>query len=440
MKRVLRHRRAKPGLRRELGLWEATVYGIGIILGAGIYALIGEGIAMAGNSIWLSFVFAAVVAALTGLSYMELITIFPRAAAEYTYVKHAFRNRLLAFNIGWMEIFAGVVATTAVALGFAGYLNVLTGVPVVAGAAGLIIVMSVINFLGIKESSKLNTIFTLIELSGLVMVIALAAMFGKFGSVDYLEMPNGMTGTIGAASLIFFAYLGFQEMANISEESKSPRKILPRALLYAVIITTAIYILVGISVVSIVDWHLIAESNAPLAFVVSSVIGEQAFWVMSVIALFATSNTVLVGMIVCSRMIYGMAMDGSLPRVFAKVHRGRCTPWVAVLVTMALSLAFLGIGEIGIIASVTDLSVFYTFTFVNAAVIILRYRMPKTKREFMVPGNIGRFPVLPAIGILATLLLASNLVYESVLIGAGIISVGVIVYLVFIRRKSEKIV
>ncbi|MCX6820781.1 MAG: APC family permease, partial [Candidatus Aenigmarchaeota archaeon] len=232
MKRVPRRLSTNPKLKRGLGIWEATIYGIGIILGAGIYALIGEGIALTGNSIWLSFTLAAAVAALTGLSYMELITIFPRAAAEYTYVKHAFRNRVLAFNIGWMEIFAGVVANTTVALGFASYLNVLTGFPVLAGAACLLVVMSLINFWGIEESAKLNTLFTLTELSGLVLVIILAAVFGRFGSVDYMEMPNGITGTIGAASLIFFAYLGFQEMANISEESKNPRKILPKALLY----------------------------------------------------------------------------------------------------------------------------------------------------------------------------------------------------------------
>jgi basic amino acid/polyamine antiporter, APA family len=438
--------RYKAGLKRGLGLWEATIYGIGIILGAGVYALIGEGIALAGNSVWLSFAFAAVVAALTGLSYMELITIFPRAAAEYTYVKHAFRNRLLAFNIGWMEIFAGVVANTTVAMGFAGYLNVLTGFPIILGAACLIVVMSIINFWGIEESARLNTVFTLIETSGLAIVIILAIYLGRIGTVNYLDMPNGITGTLSAASLIFFAYLGFQEMANISEESKNPRKILPKALLYAVVITTIIYILVGLSVVSLVGWQEVASSKAPLAFAVSSVIGDEAFIIMSLIALFATSNTVLIGTIVCSRMMYGMAADGSLPVHLCRIHKHRRTPWVAILATMVLSIGFLFVGHLKTIASVTDMSVFYTFVFVNAAVIFLRYRMPKTKRSFVVPISIGKLPLLPVLGLVSSVLLALHLPADAMIIGTVIILAGVLAYWILEKvycngrlRKSFKI-
>ncbi|MCX6821002.1 MAG: APC family permease, partial [Candidatus Aenigmarchaeota archaeon] len=215
---------------------------------------------------------------------------------------------------------------------------------------------------------------------------------------------------------------------------------LPKALLYALVITTAIYILVGLSVVSLVDWRLVAESKAPLAFAVSSAIGGQGFWIMSIIALFATANTVLVGTIVCSRMMYGMALDGSLPMHLGKIHDKRRTPWVAILVTMVLSIAFLLLGQMKTIASVTDFSVFYTFAFVNAAVIFLRYRMPKAKREFIVPFSIGRFPILPALGILSSVLLASHIASDPILIGIGIILAGVLAYWIlekfFGPRKS----
>ena len=436
MKRGLRRHGRKPGLKREINFFTAVMYGIGIILGAGIYALIGEAAGMAGNSIWLSFTFGAVVATFTGLSYMELISMFPKSAAEYTYVKNAFRNRLLAFNVGWVEILADLIAASAVALGFAGYMHALFGVPVVPAAMGLIAVMSFVNFWGMRESARLNVVFSLVEVGGLLFVIAIALLFGHYGSVDYLEMPNGITGTLSAAALIFFAYIGFEDIANISEESKAPRKMLPKALLVSVAITTAIYIAVSAAAVSLVGWEQLAESKAPLAFAVSSVLGERAFWLMSVIALFATANTVLITMIVGSRMMYGMAKDGSLPKQFAMVHPKRFTPWVSVVAAMIVAMGFVLLGQIDLVAGVTDLGTFYIFVFVNAAAIILRYRMPSAKREFKTPLNIGKFPLVPLFGLVSALILASHLSFEAMTIGALIVASGVVVYLLYIRKDA----
>lgn len=424
----------KLKLKREVGFWSATIYGIGIILGAGVYALVGEAAGLAGNSLWLSFVFGAAVSAFTGLSYMELISMFPRAAAEYTYVKNAFKSKLLAFDIGWVEIFADVIATAAVALGFAGYFHALFGAPIVLVALALIFIMSIVNFWGISESAKINAIFSMIEVGGLVFVILLALSFGHFGSVNYLEMPRGMTGTLAAAALIFFAYIGFEDLANIAEETKSPRKVLPKALIASVAITTVIYILVGASVVSLVGWQQLAESKAPLALAVSSVLGGRAFWLMSFVALFATANTVLVSLIVGSRMMYGMSADGSLPRIFSRIHKKRRTPIIAVFVTMALSMAFVVLGQIDLVASVADFGIFLLFIFVNAAAIMLRYRMPNAKRDFRTPLNIGRFPLVPLFGLLTSLILASHLSFEAMLIGAGVALAGVVAYLFYKNR------
>lgn len=437
MKRGLRRRGGKPSLKREINFFTAVMYGIGIILGAGVYALIGEAAGMAGNSVWLSFTFGAVVATFTGLSYMELISMFPKSAAEYTYVKNAFRNRLLAFNVGWVEILADLIAASAVALGFAGYMHALFGVPVVPAAMGLIAVMSFVNFWGIGESTRLNVVFSLVEVGGLLFVIAIALLFGHYGSVDYLEMPNGITGTLSAAALIFFAYIGFEDIANLSEESKAPRKMLPKALLASVAITTAIYIAVSAAVVSLVGWEQLAESKAPLAFAVSSVLGERAFWLMSVIALFATANTVLITMIVGSRMMYGMAKDGSLPKQFAMVHSKRFTPWVSVVAAMIVAMGFVLLGQIDLVAGVTDLGTFYIFVFVNAAVIILRYRMPSAKREFKTPLNIGKFPLVPLFGLVSALMLASHLSFEAMSIGALVVASGVVVYLLYTRKAAN---
>lgn len=427
----------KLKLKRDVGFWSATIYGIGIILGAGVYALVGEAAGMAGNSLWMSFVFAAIVSAFTGLSYMELISMFPKSAAEYNYVKNAFKSKLLAFNVGWIEIFADIIAASAVALGFAGYFHALFGAPVMLTAIALIFIMSIVNFWGIKESARLNAVFTAVEVGGIVFVIILALFFGHYGSVNYLEMPYGITGTLSAAALIFFAYIGFEDLANIGEETKNPTRTLPKALLTSVVITSVLYILVGTAVVSLVDWQELAKSKSPLALAVSSVLGGQAFWLMSIVALFATANTVLVTLIVGSRMMYGMSTDGSLPRALSRIHRKRSTPWIAVFVSMALAMAFVLLGQIKIVASITDLGTFYIFIFVNAAAIALRYRMPKVRRTFRTPLNIGRFPLVPFFGLLSSFILVSHLSMESILIGLGVVVTGVVVYMIYSGKKIK---
>jgi len=287
-------------LRKELGLLEVTFYGVGIILGAGIYALIGEASALAGNSLWISFLIGAIVSTFTGLSYAELSSTFPKAGAEYVYVRRIFGSRFSAFLLGWLIIFTGVVAASTVALGFAGYFQELFGTPIIVTAILLIIIFSLVNFIGIKESARINVVFSVVEIVGVLFVVITALCFGRFGSVDYLEMPKGVTGTLSAAALIFFAYIGFEDLANISEEVKDPKRNVPRALLASIIITTIIYVLVGIAVVSLVRWEDLATSQAQLAFAVSSILGDQASWIISIIALFSTSNTVLVGLIICS--------------------------------------------------------------------------------------------------------------------------------------------
>ncbi len=425
----------KLKLKREVTLFTAVLYGIGIILGAGVYALVGEAAETAGNAVWMSFVIAAAVSAFTGLSYMELISMFPKSAAEYYYIKNAFKKDWLAFNIGWIEIFADVIATSAVSLGFAGYFYALFGTPIVWSALGLIFVMSVVNFWGIKQSADINTVFSLIEVFGLLFVIGLALYYGHYGTVNYLEMPYGVGGVVSAAALIFFAYIGFEDLANISEEVKNPRKNVPRALMISVLITTVIYVLVGMAVVSLTDWHVLAESKAPLATAVSTVLGDNAFVMMSVIALFATANTVLIGLIVGSRAFYGMSMDGTLPKSLCKIHKTRRTPYVAVLLTMLLSMAFVLFGHLNLVASITDFGTFFVFIFVNLAAIGLRYTRPKAKRSFKIPINIGKFPVIPFLGLLTSIILMTHLSTESIAIGFGAVAFGFVLYILYNRKK-----
>ena len=412
-------------LKRSLGLMEAMICGVGIILGAGIYALIGKAAGMAGNAVWISFVIAAIVAGLSGLSYAELSSVFPKAGAEYEYTRNAFGKKL-AFIVGWMIAFSGIIAATAVALGFGGYFEGVFGIPVLLAAVALVVLLSLVIAYGVKEAVWFAIVGTLFEAGGLLIVILIAIPY--FGSVDYFEIPS-FDGIFAAAALVFFAYIGFEEMTRMAEEVKKPEKNMPKALILAIVITTIVYILVAIAAVSVVDFNALAASSSPLADVVSAAWSSEAFFAFSIIALFATGNTVLLIMMAASRIIYGMADSGALPKPVAYVNPSRRTPWAAIAIVGILTLAFFMVGEIEKVANLTNFTVFATFIVINLALIKLRYDRRDMKRPFKVPINIGWFPVLPALAVVTTLFMMMNVGTTAMVDGAGLIILGIIAYI-----------
>jgi APA family basic amino acid/polyamine antiporter len=410
----------EPTLKRTISLWQATLTGIGLILGAGIYALIGKASALAGNAVWLSFGLSALVAVFTGLSYAELSSIFPKAGAEFVYTKHAF-NRKLAFVVGWLIIIVGFVFSATVAFGFAGYFERLFGTPYLPTAATLVVLLSFLVFYGIKESVWFGVVSTLIETAGLILVIYLGIPY--LGSVDYFQFPS-LTGVFTAAALVFFAYVGFEQISRLSEETKNPKVNIHRATLLSIAITTVLYILVAISAVSIVDSSVLASSNAPLAEIASKIFGPNGFTTLSVIALFATANTVLFMMVATSRMIYGMGKSFSHTSVFARIHSKTRTPWVATIITMVCSVAALGFGKIETVANMTDFLIFFVFIVINAGAIKLRYTSEREEHHFKMPLNIGRFPLIPVFGIASCLMLMAHVNFEVMVYSAVTIVIG----------------
>ncbi len=427
-----------PKLRRALGLFETSIYGIGVILGAGIYVLIGEAAAITGNSLWVSFLLTALIASFTGFSYAELSSMYPKAAAEYVYAKNAFKNRSFPFVLGWLIIFTGILSGSTVALGFGGYLHsFLSGfiiVPVIPLALALVFFLSLLNFYGIKESARFNVILTLIETLGLIFIIFLG--LGYIGSVDYTEMPAGMGGVFSAAALIFFAYLGFEEMANIAEEAKNARKTVPLAILISLVVTTILYILVSISAVSILPWQELGQSVAPLADVAEAAMPGSSP-LLYFIALFATLNTVLIILVVTSRMFYGMGKDTRMLRSLSIVHKKRRTPWISVFVTMIFVMVFTLIGDIGVVALIADLGSFMIFLLVNVSLIVLRYRKPYTKRPFKVPLNIGKFPVLPFLGIISCMFMMFHFDCFTILFTVSILAAGFVTFYFYDKITSR---
>jgi APA family basic amino acid/polyamine antiporter len=411
----------KVELKRELGLLEITLSGVGIILGAGIYALIGKATGLAGNAVWISFALSAFVAVFTGLSYAELSSILPKASAEHEYTRRAFGMRL-AFIIGWLIILSGIIGASTVALGFGGYFNSLFSVPPTASGFVLIIALSFLLFYGIKESAWFAIVATLIETAGLILIIFIGLPY--LGKVDYFETPYGLAGVFKASALVFFAYTGFESIVKLSEETKAPEKTIPRGLLLAILISIILYVLVAVAAVSVMGWEKLASSGAPFADLAFVALGSNAFALLSVIALFATANTVLMMLLGSSRIIYGMADSSTLPGILARVHPSRRTPWVAIFVAMVLSVLFIFAGDIAFVANITNFTLFVTFFVINAAVILLRYKEPQMKRPFRVPVSIGKFTVLPFFGILFCIFMLFQLEWMVLIIGAALVVLG----------------
>ena len=411
-----------------MGLFSTTMYGVGIILGAGIYVLVGSAAATAGNSVWISFLLGMAVSALSGLSYAELASMYPRAAAEYVFVKNAFRNNFLASTIGWLTIFISIIAAATVALGFGGYLTEFANIPIIVSATLLIVGLSIVNFLGIRESSTLNIVFTLVEVAGLGIVIYLGFFSNHLQHVNYLEMPFGIQGVFSGFILIFFAFIGFEDIVNISEETRNPRRIIPKAIFFSILITGIIYILVSLASIQIMPWNDLGQSLAPLADVAGKVLGVNGMVLLSAIALFATTNTVLIVLLSGSRMLYGLSSHGSLHNVFSKIHLRTKTPWVAIVTIMMASILFVMIGNIITVANITVFLLVIVYSMVNLSVIVLRLREPNIERHFKVPFNIRNYPILPIIGLGSTLFMLTQFGIYVMLLGVCMIGMAVLLF------------
>jgi APA family basic amino acid/polyamine antiporter len=439
----MKHKIKHFKLKRELGLLELTLYGIGAILGAGIYVLIGPGAGIAGYGLWLSFIIAAVIASFTGLSFAELSSIYPKEASTYVYTERAFHHRLLSFITSWVLIISGIVSAATVSLGFAGYFIPLFGGEPIIVAASLIIALSFLNYVGIKISARFNCVSTVIEISGLLLVILIGAIFifsmDDFNIGNYFTMPSaGIAGIFTATTLIFFAYLGFEDVVIMSEETKNAKKNVPKALLLALTISTILYVLVSFSSISVLTPAELSSSDAPLTNVVEKVVPRASF-LMSFIALFATANTVLILLIVMSRMFCGISREHSLPRAFARIG-DKGTPYISVFLIMFLALGSLLIGRIETVAMLTNAGVFISFIFVNLSLIFLRYKKPKIKRPFKVPFNIGRFPVLAFLGAASSLFMLLYIGYNDLqllLFEAAVILLGIAAFKFFNRKTID---
>ena len=395
-----------PALRRRLGLPLLVLYGTGITIGAGIYVLIGTVAGHAGAYAPWSFVLAAVVMALTVASYAELSTRFPVSAGEAAYVKAAFNSRILSTSTGLLTIAIGVVSSSAVVLGSAGYIQQFTDLPQWLVVVAVVMTLSAVAAWGILESVLLASLFTLIEVGGLLAIIA-AAVHMDLPIVSALAQPlppnfETLAG-IGFASLLaFFAFIGFEDLVNVVEEVKVPHRDIPRAMVLTLLISTILYVAVAAIAVGAVPVDRLASSPAPLSLVFREVAGVSPVTI-SIIAIVATLNTILAQMTMSARVIYGMARHGDLPRIAGRVHARTATPLVATALIAASVIALALAVPFERLAEGTSLATLVVFALVNLSLLRLRHRGVRS------PGPHVRVPVwVPAAGLATCLAMIAS--------------------------------
>ncbi len=423
---------SEAGLKRVLGLPALTFYGVGVILGAGIYSVLGAAAVLAGDALWLSFAISSAVAVLTALSYAELSTTYPRASAEFTYLRRAIpRFPDLALITGLLVAVSGAATAATVSIAFASYLRIFMDASPALLAWGLLAAATGLNVVGVKESGWVNTAFTLLEAGGLLLFVGLGVGSDKFGAA-FLATPT--LGVMSGAALAFFSFLGFENIANLAEEAKEPARDLPRAIFLSLGIATILYVLVALAAVALLPAEQLGEAQAPLADA-ARVSSTKVAGILGGIALFATANTALVSMLVASRVVFGIAREGELPRVLSTVLPRRKTPWVAIVTVAGVAAAFVPFGDVATVASLSSFASLIAFAAVNVALIVLRYREPDAPRPFRVPGAIGRFPILPAVAAATTLGVVTQLDPRA-LISGGAVVLALAAYSVWKHSRS----
>lgn len=421
-------------MKRVLNFPQLIFYGVGMIVGSGIYSVIGKAAGIAGGSLWISFLLAALVAVLTALSYAELSSMFPKSGAEYIYLKSIFPTLpFLSFFCGTMMMFSGAATAATVAIAFSGYMQQFVSFSLIGIALVVLSVFTILNIWGLKEASWVNITFTLIEILGLVIFIW--AAFNASEPFKVLEKTELTTNTISGAALIIFAYFGFETIVNFSEETQNPQKKIPVAILICLAISAGLYFLVSISALALASPQALSASRAPLS---DSLHGSFAGLgkVISGIAMFSTANTVLISMLSTSRIVFSMAREGDLPGVFSRLRKIRETPWVAACFVLLLSALLLFAGGLEILASASSLATMIAFTLINLSVMHLRFVRPDLPRPFRIPGSVGRLPLIPMFAVLSTFGLLFFFELKVYGLAAAFILVALIVYSLKRHQRS----
>jgi APA family basic amino acid/polyamine antiporter len=439
------HATEHPDLKRSIGLYMLLFFVLGDIVGAGIYALVGEVGAIIGGAIWAAFLAAFVLAIFTAASYAELVTKYPRAGGSATYVNNAFKNPFVSFMVAFAVMASGITSACTLTLAFSGdYLSQFISVPIVAAALVFIVVVGLINFYGISESVKINVVLTSVEVFGLLLIIligvlALLAGEGDPGRAFEFKGDASVLGAILAGTVLaFYALIGFDDSVNVAEETHNPSRNYPRAIFGALFIAGIVYLLVTFTASMVVPTGELAGSSGPLLEVVERGTLPVPSKLFAAIALLAVSNGALINMIMASRIVYGMSDQGVVPLVFSRVHEGRRTPWIAILFTVSIAFVLLAVlggnpDALDTLGSTTVVLLLLAFIMVNVSVMVLR--SDRVDHEHFRTPTI--FPILGILVSVALLIYTAASDISIFFLAALLLGIGLVLYAVnFLVKRS----
>ena len=395
-------------LSRRLNLTLLTLYGIGVTIGAGIYVLIGAVADHAGQNAPLSFLCAAIVMGLTVGSYAELCTRYPVAAGEAAYVKAAFRLRWLSIVVGILMTATGVIAASTVSLGSLGYIAQFIELPSWLVLIIIVAGLGLVSAWGVLESVVLASIFTIIEVGGLAAIIVAALHKGVPFETAILAWPQGGTsvwlGIAFAGLLAFFAFTGFEDLTNMVEEAHTPERNVPIAMAITLVVTTVLYAVVAAISVTAIAPRDLAASPAPLSIVFREVAGISPL-AISAIAIVATLNTIIAQMTMAVRVLYGLAQQGDVPKIFGQVNRKTSTPLVATATIIVAVIAAAYIAPLERLAELTSIGTLAIFALVNLALLRLRATRAKPRGTITVPIIVPLLGFLSCVAMMITALI-----------------------------------
>ncbi|MGW2819076.1 amino acid permease [Streptomyces sp. NPDC001415] len=437
-------------LKRSLGMWQLTMISIGATLGTGIFIVLGENIPKAGPAITLSFVIAGLTALFSALSYAELAGTIPVAGSSYSYA-YATLGEFIAWICGWCLIIEYGVSVSAVAVGWGQYLNELLdgtigvtlpdALSAPPGAGGyfnlpaLIVVLLAMVFLlgGARESARANTIMVGVKIAALVLFCVIGFMGFKSGNYSDF-MPLGTAGVSGAASSLFFSYIGFDAASTAGEEAKNPKRDLPRAIMLSLVIVTALYVLVAVVAVGARPWKQFEGSEAVLSDIMKDVTG-QSFWatLLAACAVIAIASVVLTVLYGQTRILFAMSRDGLVPKVFAKVSPRTGTPVANTVIVSVFCGVLAAAVPLGELANATSIGTLFAFALVNVAVVVLRCTRRDMPRTFRVP--LGW--VIPILGFLSCGYLMWNLPGVTWKYFGYWMAAGLVIYFGYGYRRSR---
>ncbi|MFC1460193.1 APC family permease [Microvirga arabica] len=436
---------SRPALHRTIGPFQMALYGLGSMLGSGVYGLMGQAAGQVGNAVWLAFLVALVAALLTALSYASLGSRYPRAGGAAYISERAYRSPLIGFVVGLAVACSSLTSVATQSRVFAANLATLTGggeAIVTWLALGFLLLLTGLVLRGIRESMWVNVLCTCIEAAGLLLVVAVGISY--WGSVDLFETPPAgeaasdvmMLLVLQGSVLTFFAFIGFEDTLNVAEECRDPQRTIPVGLIAAMAMAAVIYVAVAITAVSVLPWRELAAAPGPL----TAVMERAAPWlppiVYTAITLFAVANTALVNYVTASRLAYGMSHQGLLPAWLGRVHATRRTPHLAIVALFVVVTPLALIGTIGQLAAATVLLLLLVFALMNGALVLLKNRPGEPHGRFEIPL------VLPILGSLV----CAGLVIVRVTTGdwrapalAGGMLAGILLLYALFRPKADRL-